>query len=307
MTSEVPEFEIRLMKREEIPQVLDLWRETNLSEGTYSIDTWYEYDPEGFYAAVTKDGTVIGSCSGVLQHNDLIFFGLYAVRSTLQRRGIGIKIWGKVMERLGDRNAGVNPVPEQLANYRDRSGFRIQSDWCCVVCKTKELSTSGMLTELPGIDINVIRPEKTYDASEYDAISEYDADVLGFCRPRLAELQCKQKESITIVARNAHDNSVCGYGNVKENIKGNALVGPLFADSDSIAELILYHIVKSFPTAESKGITLMTVDCNKDALALFEKLGFKIEEGTARLYKNEEVEVQFNKVFGQHNLNFSVF
>ena len=59
MTSETPEYEIRLMKKEEIPQVLDLWRETNLSEGTYSIDTWYEYDPEGFYVAVTTDGKLL--------------------------------------------------------------------------------------------------------------------------------------------------------------------------------------------------------------------------------------------------------
>lgn len=56
MAAEVPEYEIRLMKREELPQVLDLWRETHLSEGTFSLDTWYEYDPEGFYVAVTTDG-----------------------------------------------------------------------------------------------------------------------------------------------------------------------------------------------------------------------------------------------------------
>ena len=304
MATEVPEYEIRLMKREEIPDVLDLWRETGLSEGTHSVETWFEYDPEGFYVAVTDDGLVIGVCAGILQHHDLAFIGMYAVKSTFQRRGIGRKIWNKVMERVGDRNAGVNPVPEMLENYRDRAGFPIQSDWLSVVCVAKEVLTSEMISEIPGVDVNVISSE---DDETTHSAAEYDSQVFGFSRGRLIPILCREEDSITVIATKSHDNSVCGYGNIKKNIKGNALVGPLFADDSCIAELVLYHLIKSFPEAESKGVTLMAIDCNQDALDMVEKLGFRKEPGTARLYRSEEVDVQFNKVFAQHNLNFSVF
>lgn len=208
------------------------------------------------------------------------------------------------MERIGDRNAGVNPVPEQLENYRDRAGFPIQSDWLSVVCVAKEIPLSEMLTELPGISIKVLEPE---DSEATNKTTQYDAEVFGFSRGRLISLLCREKDAVTVIATNTHDDLVCGYGTIKQNIKGNALVGPWYADNSSIAELILYHMVKAFPPAQSKGVTLMTVDCNEDAIALVDKLGFKREEGTARLYRNEEVEVQFQKVYGQHNLNFSVF
>ena len=208
------------------------------------------------------------------------------------------------MERVGDRNAGVNPVPEQLANYRDRAGFPIQSDWLSVVCVAKKIPVSKMLTELPGINAKVLEPE---DFEEVNKVKQYDADVLGFSRSRLISLLCREKDTVTVVATNSHDDSVCGYGTIKQNIKGNALIGPLFADNSSVAELIIYHMVKAFPMAEAKGVTLMTVDCNEDSLALVDKLGFKKEPGTERLYRSEEVEVQFKKIFGQHNLNFSVF
>lgn len=304
MADDLPEYEIRQMTKEEIPQVLDLWRETDLTEGTHSIDTWFQYDPEAFQVAVTNDGTVIGVCAGVLQHGDLAFIGMYAVRSTFQRRGIGRKIWDKVMARVGDRNAGVNPVPEQLSNYRDKAGFPIQSDWRSVVCIAKEVLTTEMATEIQGVAVSVVTPD---DADMVKAVTAYDFDVLGFSRERLIPIQCAEEDSVTVAGTREQDGSVCGYGCIRQNIKGNAHVGPLYADDSVVAELILNHLVKSFPVAESKGVTLMTVDCNEDCLSMVERLGFVKLPGTERLYRSGEVDVHFRKVFAQHNLNFSVF
>lgn len=310
MAEELPEYEIRLMKKEDIPQVLDLWRETGFLEGTHSVDTWFEYDPEGFYVAATKDERVIGVCAGVLQHDNLAFIGMYVVKSTFQRRGIGRKIWDKVMERVGDRNAGVNPVATQLENYRDRAGFPIQSDLCSVVCIADQLLTSDMTTELPGVDVCVLSPE---DTDVVKAVSGYESNVLGFTRERLMPILCAEKDSVTVVATKAHDNSVCGFGSIRQNINGNAHVSPLFADDHIIAEVILYHLKKAFPVAESKGVTMMIVDCNEAAMAMVDKLGFCKEPGTARLFRIEDVdsglkkEIQFKKLFAQNNSNFSVF
>ncbi|XP_054706276.1 uncharacterized protein LOC129216144 [Uloborus diversus] len=302
--ADVPDYVIRPMKREEIPAVLDLWRETCLSEGTYSLDTWFEYDPEGFYVAATEDGVVLGSCAGILQNDKLAFVGLYAVRSTYQRRGIGMKIWNAVMERIGDRNVGVNPVPDQLSNYRDKAGFPVQTSWCSVVCKIPEIQPENLLFEISGVEVQILHSN---DQQTIDLVTDYEADIFGFSRGRLTQLLSAQKESLTMVALKDSGTEVCGFGNVKKNIKGNALVGPLYADDAEVAELILHHLIKEFPTAKDKGVTLMTVDSNQSALELVDSLGFEKEHGIARLYRKDEVEVKFEKIFGQHNLNFAIF
>lgn len=58
MSTEVPEFEIRLMKKEELFQVINLKKELNFIACS-SLFTWFEYDPDGFYVAVTKDGNFV--------------------------------------------------------------------------------------------------------------------------------------------------------------------------------------------------------------------------------------------------------
>ncbi|XP_055930946.1 uncharacterized protein LOC129961208 isoform X2 [Argiope bruennichi] len=304
MAREVPNYTIRPMKREEIPDVLQLWRETGLAEGTYSLDTWFAHDPDGFYVAVTDDGMVLGSCAGVLQNDDLAFIGLYVVKSAYRRHGIGRKIWNAVMKRVGDRNAGVNPVPEQLENYRDRSGFPVQTSWCSIVSHTKSMDMS--LFTANDLDINLQR----LILEDNDTLNEvicYDADVCGFSRGNLVPLLCSQKDSVTMVATKTDSNEICGYGNIRKNIKNGAIVGPLYADSAEIAEKILYELVKAFPIGEIEGIMMMAIDCNLPAMKMMDKLGFQTLEGIARLYRDEEVHVKYEKVFSQHSLNFSIF
>lgn len=255
---------------------------------------------------INSVGEVIGVCAGILQHADLAFFGMYVVKSDYRGRGVGQKIWKKVMERIGDRNAATNPVPEQTQNYKDRGGFPIQCDWGSVVYELRDVSLSNMTGESPpGVGVDLVSPD---DVNLIKSVAEYDADVIGFPRNELFPILFKDKESIMVVAKNLRDDTVCGYGIIKQSIKNFALIGPLYADDKSIAELILYHLVKAFPVAVKEGVTLMAVDCNRDALGMWERLGFHRHRSTClRLYRHREVKCHFEKVFVLFNDNFCVF
>ncbi|KAG8177113.1 hypothetical protein JTE90_008222 [Oedothorax gibbosus] len=302
MANEIPNYTIRPMRRDEIPDVLELWRDTGLSEGTHSLDTWYSHDPEGFFVAVTDDGTVIGACAGVLQNEDLAFVGLYVVKDNYRRRGIGMKIWSAVMERIGDRNVGVNPVPEQLENYRDKSGFPVQTSWSSKVSAAETVDTTKLSHDLPEI---AVRELSSGNVDLVDKVVAYDADVCSFTRGDLVPLLCDQEDSVTMVA--LRDGEVCGYGNIKKNIKGNTIIGPLYADCGEIAEKILDELVNAFPLAREEGALIFTVDNNGSAMEILEKLGFETDCVISRLYRKEEVDVKFDKIFAQYNLNFSIF
>lgn len=227
------------------------------------------------------------------------------VKPIFQGHGIGKKIWRKVMERIGDRNVAVNSLPEKVEVYRDHAGLSIQTNWGAEIYIAKEVPVSKMVQNIKDISARVITPD---DVAIINDVIAYDARVLGFSRRRLLTLQSKEKGLVTVVATNSIDNSVCGYGCLAENtIISKGIVGPLYADNKCIAEHILYHILIAFPAAQTHGVMLMMADCNKDGSAMFEKLGFEKIESDPRLYRTEEVQVQFEKVFAVHSWNFSVF
>lgn len=245
---------------------------------------------------------MIGACAGVLQNEDLAFVGLYVVKNSYRRRGIGMKIWNAVMERIGNRNVGVNPVPQQLENYRDKSGFPVQTSWCSKVSVVDKVDTTKLSHDLPDV---VVSQLSSGDVDIVDKVVAYDADVCGFTRGDLVPLLCEQEDSATVVA--LKDGEVCGYGNIKKNIKGNTIIGPLYADSGEIAEKILDELVKAFPLARDEGALIFTVDNNGSAMDILDKLGFETDCVISRLYRKEEVDVKFDKIFAQYNLNFSIF
>lgn len=48
------------------------------------------------------------------------FIGLYAVRPKYQGLGIGMKLWNKMLEHVGDRNAGLHAVPKHRKTYQEK-------------------------------------------------------------------------------------------------------------------------------------------------------------------------------------------
>jgi len=48
------------------------------------------------------------------------FIGLYAVQSGYQGLGIGLKLFTKVMDHVGDSNVGLYSLPKHIPTYRDK-------------------------------------------------------------------------------------------------------------------------------------------------------------------------------------------
>lgn len=45
-------FHIRYMETWDVPEVLEVWKEIGLYEGTHTIDSFLKIDPKGFFVAV---------------------------------------------------------------------------------------------------------------------------------------------------------------------------------------------------------------------------------------------------------------
>lgn len=50
-----PYYKLRLMKLEDVPEVLDVWKSIGLHEGTHTIQSFMSVDPEGFIVAEDEE------------------------------------------------------------------------------------------------------------------------------------------------------------------------------------------------------------------------------------------------------------
>lgn len=50
-----PPHHIRRMVKWDVPEVLEVWKEIGLHEGTHTIESFLEVDPQGFYVAVSDE------------------------------------------------------------------------------------------------------------------------------------------------------------------------------------------------------------------------------------------------------------
>lgn len=51
----VPKFRVRRMRVDDVPQVLQIWADNGLHEGTHTIQSFMQVDPAGFIVAVQVD------------------------------------------------------------------------------------------------------------------------------------------------------------------------------------------------------------------------------------------------------------
>lgn len=294
-------YTVRVMQKEDIPQALDVWRETGLQEGTHCLYTWLEVDPEGFNVAVTDSGEVIGICCGVVQHEDLAFVGIYAVREKYRGLGIGIKVWNACMEHIGSRNAALNAIPHKTELYRTKGGFPVvETRWTCVVNETNvsRVDHQVLSDEAPeGVDI------QPFQESHLPSMYEYDLALMGYNRELALRLNCSEQDSRTLVA--FKDGKCVGFGTIKISCHNAGQVGPLYADDAAVAEVMLRRLIVSLPQAT--GFAMMTVSSNPAANEFIKRMGCPTAEECPRLYKKKIIDVEFNKVFAHFDLNFSPY
>lgn len=115
-------------------------------------------------------------CAGVFVNPDTAFIGLYGVDPRYQKLGIGMSMWKKIMDHIGDRNAGLYAVPEHLVMYRDRAGFKHEDNKLMCLYESDSVRTQDLVKDLDGIRIDKI------DDTLAQKVIEYDEEVHKFSR-----------------------------------------------------------------------------------------------------------------------------
>lgn len=147
---------------------------------------------------------MIGVCAAVFVSPEVAFVGMYAIVPPLQKKGLGIKLWTKTMEHVSRKNAGLYAVPEQLATYRDKAGFKVEDSKRMMVFETEApLHVENLVQNLGNV---VIVPIDNPDIEEQ--VVAYDATIAKYSRGQLLTAIFRERTSIAMAALDKFDRKV---------------------------------------------------------------------------------------------------
>lgn len=101
--------------------------------------------------------------------------------------------------------------------------------------------------------------------------------------------------------------SVLGYGCLRTNNIGKAMMGPLYATNDAAAELLMRKLFEALPGPFGQGLLYMTLDSNPGGERIADKLGLVKHEELPRFFLGEPYcGAQWEQVYCIHSPNFSL-
>jgi RimJ/RimL family protein N-acetyltransferase len=269
---------IRRMARPDLDWAVDWMAAEGWNPGLNDAACFYQADPQGFFVG-ELDGQPIGCCFAVVYDDRYAFFGGYIVKPEFRRQGVGIQLTRAGLDYIGQRNAGLDGVVDMQAKYA-RIGFRLAHRNARYegVAEGEGPSGESQIVELSRIP--------------FRELAAYDKLHFSAPRPAFLESWTSQPGGTALGALRA--DRLVGYGVIRPCRVGMK-IGPLFADSESIAEDLFGSLSAVAP---GQTIYLDVPQTNPEAVALAQRYGMKAVFETARMYLRDPPSVPMEHIFG---------
>lgn len=204
-----------------------------------------------------------------------------------------------------------------------------------------------LVKSLANVDLIIIRPEDTLTEDLCKLLCDYDSSITYVNRTKLLHLTLKEKDTLSIIAfeklrlksgggntlTNPGSNeptncfsveqfvdhisqsnvpikciTITGYIHIRTNNINKAMIGPLYANNDAIAELLVYQSLCSFSSKTvHRGILYMTHNSSAGGKRIAEKLKLTYCEDLPRFFKKSIPRADFDRIYCIHTPNFSPY
>ncbi|MDV0442879.1 GNAT family N-acetyltransferase [Methanorbis rubei] len=255
-------YRIRNAELYDMDFVMDLVEQEGWNPGLLDGENFFHADPEGFFIGEV-DGERIG-CISAVRYGTFGFLGLYIVKEGYRHQGYGIALWNHAVRRLKHCTVGLDGVVEQQENYK-KSGFLFAYN---------NLRFSGVVQAAAPATRHIVPA----DIGSFSAIAAYDARHFPAQREIFLSHWLGMGNSRTLCY--CEDGVLRGYGTIRECVSGYK-IGPLFADTDAIAETLFLSLAEFTNGAV---ISLDIAELNESARAMCERYGMEKSFETARMY-----------------------
>ena len=226
-----------------------------------------------------------------------------------QGKGIGTQVFQAVMDYVGNRNVGLASVPDKIHLYRDKLGFKVPEKHHMIV-EMGKIDLEKFRSYLSEDDILSVKIQSLDSGSEpiWPLIFDYDSKMFSYKRDKkLLRLCLTEPNSCSMIALNNQGHSV-GFGCVKEDSGGHAMLAPLYADNETIALILIINLLDAYTKANPSchDTVMYILHSNSQAMKLVKRLNFESHEECPRFYTKSTIHFDYDKLYGILSPNFSL-
>lgn len=271
------QYKIKRMVPNELQVALDWASAEGWNPGLSDAEIYYSTDPNGFFIGILGNEPVaVGNA--VVYDDHFAFCGLYIVHPEFRNQGYGIALTRARLEYVGNRNAGIDGVVENIPIY-ERIGYRLAH----FNARFRGVATDNGQIHPSIADLSQI---------SFSQVEKYDRQCFPaprsqFLLPWISQFQSKAYGFI-------ENGYLKGYAVRRKCIDGHK-IGPLFADSIEIADHLLAVLVHDIP-GDPFYIDITRI--NPAAEDLVQNYGMEEVFATGRMYLKGKPEQADHKIFG---------
>ncbi len=265
-------------------------RKEGFTPGAGDVDIYRHTDRQGLWVGWL--GSIpIGCIAGVRYNAEYGFIGLFLVVEEHRGKGYGLQLWKHALHHLANLPCiGLEAAPDRVDDY-SRWGFCSSS----FTTRWQRIGDGSLSSQgHPDIDLSQL---SVFEGAQIPskAVHIYDAKREPSPRPHFLSDWLKHPAG-KVIALVDKEGFCHGFGRIRpcflEQGEGWR-IGPLLADTPSLAELLLYRLIK-----EHSGIVLLdTPGLNMHVNSLLKKLGFKPVSKTLRMYRGDQPPTSMSEVY----------
>lgn len=105
----------------------------------------------------------------------------------------------------------------------------------------------------------------------------------------------------------ASDVEILGYGCIRRDNTLGGLIGPIYANSSDICEVILRNLISSFKLEPGAKYSVMALTSNKLACRILDKIGLTEMDQCSRMFTKFAPTAALSKIYFVHSPNFTLF
>lgn len=271
-------YHIESMNLNEVKTAVDWAAKEGWNPGLQDAVCFFHTDPHGFFAG-KLNGQIIAVGSAVIYDEQFAFCGFYIVDKAYRDKGYGLELTQHRLAYIGHRNAGIDGVMNMLDKY-SRLGY--------------QFAHNNARYRLDTMSNPVVPNEHIVplDQIDFAQLSSYDRLHFPALRPQFLNCWINQKKGLALGY--VVDKKLKGYGVIR-GCQHGFKIGPLFADSPEIANLLFTNLAHY---SQVKEIFLDIPENNPSAVDLVNQHKMTKIFATARMYLKEEPQLAMKQIYG---------
>ena len=276
---------VRRMDRRDLETVLDWAAAEGWNPGQCDANAFFAADPAGFLLAEI-DGQPAGSIAAVNYDKQFGMAGLLLVRREYRGGRVGVHLVRAALERFATRTVGLHAVSAKQRCYA-KLGFRVAYRTIRYECSAGHEGARAFDSPARFTDLRWARIA--------DLVA-YEERLFPAPRPQFLQAWIHQPGTTALGVLQL--DRLVGYG-VLRPCRVGYKIGPLFADYEGLAEVLLEGLLA---TAPGSTVYLDVPESNPAALALARRWAMKPCFATLCMYRGPEPRVDLARIYAVTSL-----